>query len=71
MGGDQLKTRPRGVPEDHADIDLLRHRTLHASRTWEPQAWMETRRLRTSVASSFEKLRPMIVTLADIVGPPE
>ena len=71
MGGDQLKTRPRGVPEDHADLDLLRHRTMHATRTWEPQAWMGTGRLRTTVAASFEKLRPMIATLADIVGPPE
>lgn len=71
IDGDQLKTRPRGVAEDNPDLDLLRHRTLHATRRWEPEAWMETRRLQNTVHRSFEKLRPMIVTLADIVGSPE
>ncbi|MEZ5185097.1 MAG: DUF2461 domain-containing protein [Candidatus Nanopelagicales bacterium] len=71
IGGDQLKTRPRGVAEDNPDLDLLRHRTLHATRTWEPESWMETRRLQTTVHKSFDKLRPMISTLAGIVGPPE
>lgn len=71
VDGEQLKTRPRGVPEDHADVDLLRHRTVHATRMWQPEPWMETRRLQTTVYRSFEKLRPMIVTLADIVGPAE
>lgn len=71
IDGDQLKTRPRGVAEDHADLDLLRYRTLHATRLWEPEAWMETRRLQNTVRKSFEKLRPMILTLADIVGPQE
>ena len=71
IDGDQLKTRPRGVAEDNPDLDLLRHRTLHATRMWEPEAWMETRRLQNTVHKSFEKLRPMILTLADIVGPQE
>jgi uncharacterized protein (TIGR02453 family) len=71
IGGERLKTRPRGVPEDHADVDLLRHRTLHATRQWEPEPWMETRRLQSTVSRSFEKLRPAIVTLAEIVGPAE
>lgn len=69
--GDLLKTRPRGVAPDHPDIDLLRHRSLHVTRTWEPQAWMGTERLYTTVHSSFEAMRPMLVTLAAIVGPPE
>jgi uncharacterized protein (TIGR02453 family) len=71
VGGDMLKTRPRGVGEDNPDLDLLRHRTLHAARTWEPEAWMDTKRLRSTVHRSFERLRPMIDTLAGIVGPPE
>ncbi|MEZ5158200.1 MAG: DUF2461 domain-containing protein [Candidatus Nanopelagicales bacterium] len=71
IDGDQLKSRPRGIPDDHPDLDLLRHRTLHATKTWEPEAWMGTKRLRTTVHKSLEKLRPMVVTLAQIVGPPE
>ena len=71
VDGDQLKSRPRGIPDDHPDLDLLRHRTLHATKKWEPEAWMGTKRLRTTVHKSLEKLRPMVVTLAQIVGPPE
>lgn len=71
VDGEQLKTRPRGVSEDNPDLDLLRHRTIHATRTWEPEAWMGSKRLQTTVHKSFDKLRPMITTLAGIVGPPE
>jgi len=71
VGGTTLKTRPRGVDEDNPDVDLLRHRTMHVTKMWEPVAWMGTKRVRTSVHGAFEKMRPLIVTLADIVGPPE
>lgn len=71
IGGDLLKTRPRGVPEDNPDIDLLRHRTMHVTKVWEPEAWMGTRRVEKTVYTAFEKMRPLMVTLADIVGPPE
>jgi len=71
LGGDMLKTRPRGVDEDHPDIDLLRHRTMHVTKVWEPTAWMGTKKVQTNVRAAFEKMRPFIVTLADIVGPPE
>ena len=71
IDGEQLKSRPRGIDADHPDLDLLRHRTLHATKTWEPEAWMGTKRLRTTVHKSLDRLRPMVVTLAQIVGPPE
>lgn len=71
IGGDQLKTRPRGVAEDDPDLDLYRHRTLHATRTWAPEAWMGTKRVERTVRGSFEKLRPLIDVLGDMVGPPE
>lgn len=71
IGGEQLKTKPRGVDDDHHDLDLLRYRTLHLTRTWEPEAWMGTKRLRTTVAGSFEKMRPLMGVLADMVGPAE
>ena len=34
VGGDQLKTRPRGIPADHPRLELLRYRSLTASRDW-------------------------------------
>ena len=71
VDGDQLKTRPRGVDPENPDLDLLRHRTLHATRSWEPAAWMETPELVSTVQTSFEAIRPMIETLAEMVGPRE
>ncbi|MEV2265654.1 DUF2461 domain-containing protein [Nonomuraea africana] len=40
--GDRLKTRPRGVPEDHPRIELLRHRSLYFGRHFEPEPWVHT-----------------------------
>jgi uncharacterized protein (TIGR02453 family) len=71
VDGDMLKTRPRGVDEDNPEIDLLRHRTLHVTKVWEPEAWMGTKRVQRTIHGAFEKVRPLVVTLADIVGPPE
>lgn len=34
IGGEQLRTAPRGVPVSHPHIRLLRHRSLTADRTW-------------------------------------
>ena len=64
-----MKTRPRGVAEDDPDLDLYRFRTLHATRTWEPEAWMGTKRVERTVRTAFEKLRPMISVLGEMVGP--
>lgn len=71
VGGQTLKTRPRGVATDHPHLDLLRHRTLYASRSWEPVGWMGTRRLYSVVGDHFHRLTPLIDLLAQVVGPPE
>ena len=40
LGGDVMKTRPRGVAEDHPRLDLLRHRTLTVERHDGTPAWV-------------------------------
>ncbi|MFE3453324.1 DUF2461 domain-containing protein [Nonomuraea sp. NPDC059194] len=40
--GDRLKTRPRGVPDDHPRLELLRHRSLYFGRHFEPEPWVHT-----------------------------
>ncbi|MEV4162545.1 DUF2461 domain-containing protein [Nonomuraea dietziae] len=40
--GDRLKTRPRGMPDDHPRIELLRHRSLYFGRRFEPEPWVHT-----------------------------
>ncbi len=68
VSGDRLKTRPRGVPEDHPRIDLLRHRTLTAHRQWAPAAWMHTRKAIDRVRQSWQRMEPLNSWLAENVG---
>lgn len=70
LGGDRLKTQPRGYAADHPRIELLRHRSLYVMRTWEPAAWMGTKRVVTRVRDSWQAARPLLEWLADHVGPP-
>ncbi|GII00710.1 DUF2461 domain-containing protein [Planobispora takensis] len=60
IGGDRLKTRPRGVPEDHPRLDLLRHRSLHASRRFEPGAWIHTPEVVARVRTIWRDLVPLV-----------
>lgn len=71
VSGDEMKTRPRGVAEDHPRLALLRHRTLYASRTQEPAAWMGTRRAIGRIARDWDALTPLMKWLAERVGPQE
>ncbi len=71
IGGQQLKTRPRGVSPEHVRLEWLRYRSLYASRLWEPAAWMGTRRVVSKVRDSWRALTPMMDWLADHVGPGE
>jgi uncharacterized protein (TIGR02453 family) len=69
VDGQPLKTRPRGVDPDHPDLDLLRFRALTAARSYEPEAWMGTRKAFTTVRGGWRQLQPMTEWLADHVGP--
>ena len=69
IDGNPLKTRPRGVDPDHPDLDLLRFRRLTGARSYEPAAWMGTRKAFTTVRSDWRQLRPVTEWLADHVGP--
>jgi uncharacterized protein (TIGR02453 family) len=68
VSGDRLKTRPRGVPEDHPRLDLLRHRTLTAHRGWSPAAWMHSRKALDRVRQSWQRMQPLNAWLAENVG---
>jgi len=71
VGGDRLKTRPRGVDADHPRIDLLRHRSVVASRTHPPRGWVHTAKALDRVREGWDTLRPLVTWLADHVGPGE
>jgi uncharacterized protein (TIGR02453 family) len=71
VGGELLKTKPRGYDKDHPRVQWLRYRTMYASHTWEPAAWMETDQLHEKVAGSWRALSGWMDWLADHVGPGE
>ncbi|WP_068926448.1 DUF2461 domain-containing protein [Planobispora rosea] len=58
--GDRLKTRPRGVPQDHPRLDLLRHRSLHAGRRFDPEPWVHTPEVVSRVRAVWHDLTPLV-----------
>ncbi|MFG6195671.1 DUF2461 domain-containing protein [Nonomuraea sp. JJY05] len=53
LGGERLKTKPRGFSEDHPRIELLRHKSLYAGVRWEPEPWVHTVEVRERVSRTW------------------
>ena len=68
IGGDVLKTRPRGVAEDHPRLDLMRHKSLTASRTYFSPDWIETPRAADEVRTAWRSMRPLVEWLTTVIG---
>ncbi|HXA59317.1 MAG TPA: DUF2461 domain-containing protein [Streptosporangiaceae bacterium] len=61
IAGEMLKTRPRGVPDDHPRLELLRHRSLYAHRGWPADPWMrDGPQVLDRVRSAWRKLTPIV-----------
>ncbi|WP_030164508.1 DUF2461 domain-containing protein [Spirillospora albida] len=72
IAGDRLKTRPRGTPEDHPRLDLLRHRSLYAHRGWPADPWMsDPDEVLARVRDSWRLLRPLVDWGHEHIGPAE
>jgi uncharacterized protein (TIGR02453 family) len=71
VGGDRLKTRPRGVPEDHPRLHLLRHRSLTASRDWPPGPPLYGPEALHQVRQTWQQLVPLCDWLCEHVGAPQ
>jgi uncharacterized protein (TIGR02453 family) len=69
LGRDSLKTTPRGYPNDHPRIDLLRHKGLVAWQEWPPAAWLGTAAAKTRVIGFLRGSRPLREWLDTHVGP--
>lgn len=68
LGGDKLKTRPKGYPIDHPRIELLRHKSLVLSRMFGTPDWLTTPRAATEIRGSWETLRPVVEWFGAVVG---
>jgi uncharacterized protein (TIGR02453 family) len=71
VGGEQLKTRPKGTDPDHPRLDLLRRKGLMVSRRWDPDDALHERTCLDRVRRTWRAGRPLADWLADHVGPSE
>ena len=67
VGGEQLKTVPRGFETDHPRIDLLRHKSLSVSRVVDEQLVLSGRLLER-VRADWRELRPLVDWLTETLG---
>ncbi len=68
VGGEQLKSRPRGIAADHPRLELLRHRTLTAARDHAEPDWLATAQTLGRVRDDWRAIRPLVDWLAEHVG---
>jgi uncharacterized protein (TIGR02453 family) len=70
VGGDQLKTKPRGYDADHPRLELLRYRALTAWKPLGAPEWLDTPAAADHIAVAWRELAPLQRWLDDHVGPP-
>ncbi|MGY2701368.1 uncharacterized protein (DUF2461 family) [Nocardioides sp. HB32] len=67
IGGDRLKTSPRGYDADHPRIELLRHRSLTAGHPLGFEPVIHTPELLELVRADWQRLRPLVDWVAEHV----
>nr|WP_296772517.1 DUF2461 domain-containing protein [Rhodococcus sp. (in: high G+C Gram-positive bacteria)] len=60
LGGDQLKTKPRGYEADHPRIELLRHKSLTVSKHFGSPKWLETPKAAVHVRDTWNSMTPLV-----------
>ena len=65
VGGDRLKTTPRGYDADHPRIELLRHRSLTAGRSLGFEPVIHTGALLDEIRKDWRAARPLVEWIAD------
>jgi uncharacterized protein (TIGR02453 family) len=68
IGGDRLKTTPRGYDADHPRIDLLRHKSLTVGRSYGFEPVIHTPDLVEAVRQDWRATRPLIEWVAERLG---
>lgn len=59
IGGEQVRTKPRGVAADHPRLDLMRRSYLTASKPV-PHDDALSKRFATTLAAEWERIRPLV-----------
>ena len=66
--GERLTRVPSGYPKDHPRVELLRHKSLYATREFGCPDWIQTPRARTELVKAWRSMRPLIDWLDKHVG---
>ncbi len=68
IDGERLTRVPAGFTANGDRADLLRHKSLHATRHWEPVGWLHERRALEEVRTAWRDLTALNEWFADNVG---
>ncbi|MEV6767429.1 DUF2461 domain-containing protein [Nocardia sp. NPDC051030] len=68
IGGDKLKTKPKGYSIDHPRIELLRHRSITVGREFGAPKWLTTPRAAKEVRAAWEEMRPLVEWLSAVTA---
>jgi uncharacterized protein (TIGR02453 family) len=68
IDGERLVRVPAGHAADAPRLDLLKHKSLHASRAWAPADWLQTPRALDEVRTAWRQLSALNTWLSDNVG---
>ncbi|WP_216205985.1 DUF2461 domain-containing protein [Amycolatopsis aidingensis] len=68
IAGEALRTKPRGFAADHPRIELLRHKSLYAVHTWDPDDTLHEPACLDRVRAAWRQVRPFNEWARDHVG---
>jgi uncharacterized protein (TIGR02453 family) len=68
IGGSQITRVPTGYDKEHPRADLLRYKSMTASREFGSPAWLSSRRAQTEIAKLWHAIDPLIAWLDTHVG---
>jgi uncharacterized protein (TIGR02453 family) len=68
VGGHQLTRVPAGYPKDHPRAELLRYKSLTASRDLGCPAWLATPQAKTEIIKAWRGIVPLVAWLDTHVG---
>jgi uncharacterized protein (TIGR02453 family) len=68
IGGESLKTVPRGYDKDHPRARLLRHRSLYGKREFPLEPWLHTAAAKDRVVETWRAMGALVAWLSSHVG---
>jgi uncharacterized protein (TIGR02453 family) len=69
VGGEALKTSPRGYPRDHPRVGMLRHKGVTVGRTFPVARWLGTRQCLERITTTWDRAARVNAWLNRCVGP--